>query len=320
MEEEPLGTGAEEDKWRRERLRVLDEWCEIELKGTDVLKMDVTHEPGSPTAAVASETSFPELYRLLAATSSGTVPQEQNDEIVPTEIKNSDSSDNRSAFDRIMDVCLCRPVKAQISPKVYTDKALILKLADIPYDHENGTHWLLLTDYFNNVSRALMASSECTQIGNPSRIGPHWVTVGFQSATPHTDFRGCGVLGLLQMQTFTQKMPANILKAIVLLATTEPNDFPLAIVSINITSLLLTQLKKGAFDSFGDENEGLYPFFSDLHAAAVARFCSIYKSQNSTLANTQTIFSEITRQLEKSPPSLIMLLNTSNDELINTIL
>ncbi|PIC38673.1 hypothetical protein B9Z55_010603 [Caenorhabditis nigoni] len=323
MEAEPLDTETEDEKkWRQERMRVLDEWCEIELKGADALKMDVTHEPGSPTAAVASETTFPELYRLLVATTPGTVPRETPEEFAQEiiESRTSETSDNRSAFDRIIDVCLCRPVKAQISPKVYTDKILILKLAETPYSHENGTHWLILTDYFNNVSKALMTSSEYSTVANPGRVGAHWVTVGFQSATPHTDFRGCGVLGLLQMLTFTQKVPANILKAIVLLATTEPNDFPLAVVSINITSLLLTLLKKGAFDNYGNENEGLYPFFSALHAASMSRFCSIYKSQNSTLADTQTIFSEITRQLEKSPLSLLNLLSTSNDELINTLL
>ncbi|KAF1761414.1 hypothetical protein GCK72_009670 [Caenorhabditis remanei] len=318
MEEDPLE--AEQEAWRKERLRVLEEWCEIELKGADALKMDVTHEPGSPTVAVAAETSLQDLYPLLIATSSNTVPQQSGDDGAEKEIKKPETSDNRSTFDRIIDVCLCRPVKAQMSPKAYTDKTLIMKLAQIPYDHENGTHWLLLSDYFNNVSRSLMTSSEYSHVTNPSRVGAHWVTVGFQSATPHTDFRGCGVLGLLQMHTFTQRVPANILRAIVLLATTEPTDFPLAVVSINITSIILTQLQKGAFDGYGNENEGLYPFFSALHAASMARFCSIYKSQNCTLANTQTIFSEITRQLEKSPVSLLMLLNASSDELINTLL
>lgn len=320
MEAEPLD--EEQEAWRKERQRVLDEWCEIELKGADALKMDVTREPGSATLAVAAETSLQDLYPLLIATSSNNVSADKADTLntVEVDIKSPETGDNRTAFDRILDVCLCRPVKAQMCPKAYTDKALILKLADVPYDNENGTHWLLLSDYFNNVSSALMTSSEYSHVTNPSRIGAHWVTVGFQSATPQTDFRGCGVLGLLQMHTFTQRVPANILRAIVLLATTEPNDFPLAVVSINVTSILLTQLKKGTFDGFGNESEGLYPFFSVLHAASMARFCSIYKSQNCTLANTQTIFSEINRQLEKFPLSFLMLLNPSNDELINTLL
>uniref|UniRef100_A0A1I7UHS5 ELMO domain-containing protein n=1 Tax=Caenorhabditis tropicalis TaxID=1561998 RepID=A0A1I7UHS5_9PELO len=318
MESVPLDD--EEEAWRKERLRVLDEWCEIELKGTDALKMDVTREPGSPTIAVAPETSLEYLYPLLIASSSTTFPEDTSNEMREVNVISPESSDTRSTFNRILDVCLCRPVKTQMSPKVYTDKTLIMKLADVPYNQQNGTHWLLLSDYFNNVSRALMTSNEYSNVTNPARVGAHWVTVGFQSATPHTDFRGCGVLGLLQMHTFTQRIPSNILRSIVLLATTEPTDFPLAVVSINITSLLLTQLKKGAFDGFGNENEGLYPFFSALHAASMARFCSIYKSQKCTLANTQTIFSEITRQLEKSPLSLLMLLNPSNDELINTLL
>lgn len=318
MEADPLET--EQEEWDKERIRVLDEWDEIELKGASALKTDVVHEPGSQTDAVAAETTLQDLYPLLIATTSNSAHKEKQEEFTEVEIISPELVDNRSVFDRVLDVCLCRPVKAQMSPKVYTDKTLIMKLAEVPYSQENGTHWLLLSDYFNNVSRSLMTSSEYSHVTNPSRVGAHWVTVGFQSATPHTDFRGCGVLGLLQMHTFTQRVPTNILRAMVLLATTEPTDFPLAVVSINVTSLLLTQLKKGAFDGFGNESEGLYPFFSSLHAAAMARFCSIYKSQNCTLANTQTIFSEITRQLEKSPLSLLMLLNPTNDELINTLL
>uniref|UniRef100_A0A8R1HNK5 FGAR-AT_linker domain-containing protein n=1 Tax=Caenorhabditis japonica TaxID=281687 RepID=A0A8R1HNK5_CAEJA len=97
-------------------------------------------------------------------------------------------------------------------------------------------------------------------------------------------------------------------------------DFPLAVVSINITSLLLTQLKNGTFDSFGTETEGIYPFFASLHAAAIAQFCSIYKKRACTLAHTQSIFNEIVHQLEKSPLTLLMLLNPNNDDLISTFL
>ncbi|CAI2347578.1 unnamed protein product [Caenorhabditis sp. 36 PRJEB53466] len=316
MEVDPLDVRQEREEWQKERMRVLDEWCEIELKGAEALKMDVTHEPGSATDVKAPETSLQDLFPLLAGPAAISPPAHSNSE--ENDEKSLKPIDNRSAFDRLIDICLCRPSKAEMSALAYTHKSLIQKLAQIGYDQANGTHWLLLSDYYNNVQRAMRGAE--SHVTNPSRCGAHWVTVGFQGATPETDFRGCGVLGLLQMHTFTQRIAPNVLRAIVLLATTEPNDFPLAVVSINITALCLSQLKKGTFDGYGTETEGLYPFFSALHAAAMTRFCSIYKSKKCTIAHTQSIFTEITQQLEKAPLTLLLLLNPANDELINTLL
>lgn len=187
---------------------------QIELKGAEALKMDVTHEPGSPTEAVAPDTSLHDLYPLLAGPSPTVPPEEPADQSTAQE-----SIDNRSTLDRLLDICLCRPSKSQLCPLAYTHKCLLLKLSQMPYDNSNGTHWLLLSDYFQNIQKAL----DPDHVGQPARVGAHWVTVGFQGATPETDFRGCGVLGLLQMHTFTQRIQSNLLKAIIVLATTEPN-------------------------------------------------------------------------------------------------
>lgn len=49
-------------------------------------------------------------------------------------------------------------------------------------------------------SRALaLLYHQCTLKPCPGRVGPHWERLGFQGADPATDFRGAGLLSLVQM-------------------------------------------------------------------------------------------------------------------------
>ncbi|CAB3403123.1 unnamed protein product [Caenorhabditis bovis] len=285
----------EHEKWTKEREKVLDEWSEIELKGREALTADVTHEPGSSEGLVASEATLEELYPLLELQK-------------PVEAI--------SALDKIIQICLCRPSRTQMPPLGYTHKSLLLKLSHVPYDDNNGTHWLLLSDYFKIISQIALdtPNTPCP------RVGSHWQIVGFQGNNPATDFRGCGILALLQLHSFTQKLPHNILQSIVQLSRTEPNDFPLAVVSINMTGLILAKLKKDSLDQLANPLNGLYSTISSLHAACLAQFCGKYKSQNASLAACQTIINDIDALLEKSPTSLLRLLEPNNDVLIKQLL
>ncbi|PIO71722.1 hypothetical protein TELCIR_06376 [Teladorsagia circumcincta] len=47
---------------------------------------------------------------------------------------------------------------------------------------------------------------------------------------PATDFRGTGILGLIQLYCMARDLP---------------RDFPLAVVGINITAILITRLRHG---------------------------------------------------------------------------
>ncbi|VDK46180.1 unnamed protein product [Cylicostephanus goldi] len=62
---------------------------------------------------------------------------------------------------------------------------------------------------------------------------------------PATDFRGTGILSLIQLYNLVQTLPESKLAAIVQLSRNEPHDFPFAVVGINITALLVTRLRNG---------------------------------------------------------------------------
>ncbi|CAD6185942.1 unnamed protein product [Caenorhabditis auriculariae] len=302
MEEED---DEEREKWKNERSRVLDVWSEIELRGRDALKVDIVHEPGSDDVGV--ETPLEVLYpKLVASENQNTLLQKSSDE------PSTSTASESTTWQRVLRVCLCRPEPAVLPALAHTHKALIISLSEVPYQNDNPTHWLLLYEYFRSIaSIALNSSSMAVQC---PRTGPHWQIVGFQGNDPATDFRGCGIFGLLQLHSFSQRVNPEKLQAIVKLSRSEPNDFPLAVVSLNITGLILSHLKRGNLNSLGNDENGLYPSISALHAACLTFFCNQYKFNGSTLAQCQSILSTIDEGLLRNPRAILSPLQ--NDVLV----
>ena len=80
---------------------------------------------------------------------------------------------------------------------------------------------------------------------NCPRTGPHWEEIGFQGNDPKTDFRGVGMLGLLQMLHLLRAHESFVHRFHRFSQDTE-HDFPMMCVSINITLQCLVALRTGA--------------------------------------------------------------------------
>jgi len=81
---------------------------------------------------------------------------------------------------------------------------------------------------------------------NGGMITAEWGEIGFQGSDPATDFRGMGLLGLVQLLYFTTNYPSKARK--VLLSSNHPRRFyPFAATGINITSLILEFLNQQRF-------------------------------------------------------------------------
>jgi hypothetical protein len=77
----------------------------------------------------------------------------------------------------------------------------------------------------------------------PRRIGSHWEDVGFQGNDPSTDMRGAGVWALIQLLHFAQSKP-ELLRSILHLSKDKTQNFPLAVVSFNITGMVVQALRE----------------------------------------------------------------------------
>lgn len=75
-------------------------------------------------------------------------------------------------------------------------------------------------------------------------VSNRWSHIGFQGEDPGTDFRGMGLLGLLQLEYLSRKpnkLPSDLLKR----SLNEEYGYPFAIVGINITFTLLSLFRQG---------------------------------------------------------------------------
>eukprot|EP00775_Hariotina_reticulata_P010811 gene10811-10967_t len=81
--------------------------------------------------------------------------------------------------------------------------------------------------------------------GGVPRYGRHWADLGFQGDDPASDLRGVGMLGLLQLRYLTHHN-AEAAHKLYRLSHSDLQEFPLAIVSLNITRWALMALRAGA--------------------------------------------------------------------------
>jgi hypothetical protein len=76
----------------------------------------------------------------------------------------------------------------------------------------------------------------------PGLKSPDWSLVGFQGQDPSTDFRGMGLLGLIQLAWFSQN-DTECARAVLKTSSHERRYFPFAATSIVMTSLVVDLLR-----------------------------------------------------------------------------
>lgn len=108
------------------------------------------------------------------------------------------------------------------------------------YAEDNATHKGTLLELWS----LLMPSTPLE-----SRITKQWQQIGFQGTDPATDFRGMGLLGLHCLHYFAKRHNST-LRSIHLHSHHPKHGYPLAIVSIDLTSLLFSWTTSGLIDNY----------------------------------------------------------------------
>nr|CAG4711956.1 unnamed protein product [Naegleria fowleri] len=119
------------------------------------------------------------------------------------------------------------------SEDIQNEKVFLLALTNIQLNHEIEEHERILFTIYKKITGDKQ---------NCPSIGPHWEAIGFQRTDPKTDLRGVGMLGLTQLLFFVYS-DERTLRDIYLLSHTQ--NFPLAVVSLNMTQLVLKMMLDG---------------------------------------------------------------------------
>ncbi|NXU99695.1 ELMD2 protein, partial [Cettia cetti] len=109
-------------------------------------------------------------------------------------------------------------------------------LRKVPYDSENEEHEEQLIELWN-----LLMPQENLR----ARISKQWCDIGFQGDDPKTDFRGMGLLGLVNLLYFS-KHYTNEARQILSRSNHPKLGYSYAIVGINLTEMAYSLLKNGA--------------------------------------------------------------------------
>jgi len=114
-----------------------------------------------------------------------------------------------------------------------------------------------------------------------SRQSEEWKELGFQGKDPATDFRGGGMLGLLNLHYFALSYPAQARKT--LLNSCKTPWYPFAITGINLTAMLVTMAEQGALDVYLVKNEisgrRMWESFHELYCTVFQQFDQFWESE-----------------------------------------
>ncbi|KFV53542.1 ELMO domain-containing protein 2, partial [Gavia stellata] len=112
-------------------------------------------------------------------------------------------------------------------------------LRKVPYDSDNEEHEEQLIELWN-----LLMPHENLK----ARITKQWCDIGFQGDDPKTDFRGMGLLGLVNLVYFSKHYTDEARQ--ILSRSNHPKlGYSYAIVGINLTEMAYSLLKNGALKS-----------------------------------------------------------------------
>lgn len=163
------------------------------------------------------------------------------------------------------------------------------QLAATKYDAKLESHSKRLMSFWNNLviadkqKSSFYGPSESTlppelsyEISNKSEIvSNRWSHVGFQGEDPGTDFRGMGILGLIQLEYLSRK-PQQLARDLLSRSLNEKHSYPYAIVGINITYSLLNLFKDGSMKHLYYDTRDVSFKSTDQHLKIVKTLNELY--------------------------------------------
>jgi len=142
------------------------------------------------------------------------------------------------------------------------------------FNHEDSTHaQMLFTLYY-----------KLTNLHCPSKTGSHWELLGFQGSDPSTDFRGVGVLGLIQPLALSLSPTAlPFLSEVIEFSRCPTQGFPFMVLSLNVTCIVLNLLREGYLDKLIRDKNSVFDVVNVYYGAVLFYIYNSWRNENLTL-------------------------------------
>jgi len=141
---------------------------------------------------------------------------------------------------------------------------------------------------------------------DPPRYGGHWEDIGFQGTDPGTDLRGVGILGLvhaLYLCMSTEVLPLG--QAIHSLSRDPRQEFPMLVLSINVSRICLHALRDGLLDRLISEEDSVWSAANSFYAAVLFHVYQRWKTEHLTITSSGFVLQEAESTGRKNPGLLV---------------
>ncbi|XRB13616.1 ELMO domain-containing protein [Pseudoscourfieldia marina] len=171
-----------------------------------------------------------------------------------------------------------------------------VSFADEAFKDQRKMHFRILATIFMNFTSKKRA---------PERYGGHWDEVGFQGNDPATDLRGCGMLGLVHLLLMSS---ANLMNARNLfeLSRDPVQNFPLAIVSINVTRYCLQALRAGRLNRAAMQSQSMWRVVNDFYLGMMYEFYTRWLGGGKTMKESGFVLADMEKHALTAPASAIL--------------
>lgn len=172
--------------------------------------------------------------------------------------------------------CFC--VHTILPHKLASTKETILATALIPFQNDETIHLAVLRTLYRQLTGGKL---DCP------RYGQHWEDIGFQGSDPATDLRGVGFLGLVQVLYLLitpELLP--FARDVYALSRKEDQEFPLMVLSLNVTRISLHILRDGLLNKQILKDNDVWLSFNFLFCSVLHHIYHIWKTQHKTISNS----------------------------------
>jgi len=178
--------------------------------------------------------------------------------------------------------CLLGP--PSLPPHLRQTVKLVQATAFIGFINEVPLHLSMLRTLYRQLTGSTL---DCP------RYGSHWEDIGFQGSDPSTDLRGVGLLGLvhaLYLVVTPEMFP--FAQDVYHLSRQESQEFPLMVLSLNITRITLHALRDGLLNRYMTLEDDVWTTVNFFYCALLYHVYNIWKSQHKTISNSGFVLQE----------------------------
>jgi len=273
--------------------RELTKYIETQEEWGNVVQITPTFRDDSVKLKVGAKTSYVSplvtLDEVLVYINSG-VLETYTEQLIEPE---------RTSMD-IFFKCMC--TLRTLPPQIEQSKQTILLTALMPFCNEEEIHVGVLRTLYRQLTRAVI---DCP------RYGHHWEDIGFQGNDPATDLRGVGFLGLVQVLYLVMTPDVfPLARDIYALSQNKSQEFPLMVLSLNVTRICLHILRDGLLDKFCCNDDDCWASFNYLYAAIMFHIYYIWKSQHKTISSSGFVLKDAELFGRKDPGNMMKQLQS----------